>query len=119
MIVSDSEVFPENPRLWYFRYERMLHKENPIMAWAEAANGLRHLPEDCQLYFGLAVASYDLGDTPGAIHFLKLSEKYMMLTERKNMEALIAVFRERIRLSEKKGGEDDGRISKPQGKNVN
>jgi len=96
MMELDSQVFPENPRLWYYRYEHMLHKGNPIMAWAEASYGLKHLPEDCQLWFGLACASFELGDFNAASEFLKTSEKFMILSDRKNMQNLILEFRARI-----------------------
>lgn len=98
MMELDSQVFPDNPRLWYYRYEHMLHKNNPIMAWAEATYGLKHLPEDCQLWFGLAVASFELGDMNAAGEFLKTSERFMILSDRKNMQSLIAEMRERIRV---------------------
>lgn len=96
MIELDSQVFPDNPRLWYFRYEHMLHKNNPIMAWAEATYGLKYLPEDCQLWFGLACASFELGDMNAASEFLRTSEKFMMLTEREDMRGLITEMRQRI-----------------------
>lgn len=96
MIMLDSQVFPDNPRLWYYRYEHMLHKNNPIMAWAEASYGLMYLPEDCQLWFGLACASFDLGDMNATIKFLNNSEKFMMLTERENMKSLILELRGRV-----------------------
>lgn len=96
-IILDSEEFPENPRLWYYRYEHWLHKHNPIMAWAEASYGLKHLPEDCQLWFGLACACFELGDMNAASEFLKTSERFMILCERKNMESLIVEFKARIK----------------------
>jgi len=102
MMELDSQVFPENPRLWYYRYEHMLHKGNPIMAWAEASYGLKHLPEDCQLWFGLACASFELGDYNAASEFLKTSEKFMILSDRKNMRGLIVEFRERINVELRK-----------------
>ena len=98
MMELDSQVFPENPRLWYYRYEHMLHKGNPVMAWAEATYGLKHLPEDCQLWFGLACASFELGDYNAASEFLKTSEKFMLLADRKSMQSLIAEFRARIKV---------------------
>jgi len=94
----DSQIFPDNPRVWYYRYEHMLSKGNCIMAWAEASYGLKHLPEDCQLWFGLAVASFELGDMNAASEFLKTSERFMILADRKNMQELIADFRQRIKL---------------------
>ena len=102
MMELDSQVFPENPRLWYYRYEHMLHKGNPIMAWAEASYGLKHLPEDCQLWFGLACASFELGDYNAASEFLKTSEKFMILSDRKNMRGLIVELRERINVELRK-----------------
>lgn len=98
MIELDSQVFPDNPRLWYYRYEYMLHKNNSLMAFAEASYGLKHLPEDCQLWFGLACASFDLGDMNAATQFINKSEKFMILAERKNMQGLIAEMRQRIKL---------------------
>ncbi len=102
MIDLDSQVFPDNPRVWYFKYEHMLHKNNPVMAWAEATYGLKHLPEDCQLWFGLACASFELGDMNAANEFLKTCERFMMLTERKNervqnMQELVMELRGRIK----------------------
>ncbi len=97
MIILDSQVFPDNPRLWYFRYEHFLHKNNPVMAWAEATYGLKYLPEDCQLWFGLAVASYELGDMNAAGEFLKTSERFMILAERNNMIGLVNEMRARIK----------------------
>lgn len=96
LILLDSQVFPENPRLWYYRYEHMLSKGNALMAWAEASYGLKHLPEDCQLYFGLAVASYELGDMNAANEFLKTSERFMIQADRKSMEAVITEMKGRI-----------------------
>lgn len=96
MMMLDSQVFPENPRLWYYRYEHMLHKNNPLMAWAEASYGLKYLPEDCQLWFGLAVASYQLGDMNAAKIFLENSEKYLIMTDRKNMMTIVAEMKQRI-----------------------
>jgi hypothetical protein len=55
------------------------------------------LPEDSQLYFGLACASFTLGDIKAASIFLDMSEKYMILCERKNMRHLIVEFRQRIK----------------------
>ena len=111
MIELDSQVFPDNPRLWYYRYEHMLHKNNPVMAWAEVTYGLKHLPEDCQLWFGLACASFKLGDSNAALQFLKKSEEFMILTERKQMEGLIKEFRQEIQgaLLKKWKGNDTGR----------
>lgn len=97
MVELDSQVFPDNPRLWYFRYEHMLHKGNPVMAWAEATYGLKYLPEDCQLWFGLSCASFELGDMNAATEFLKTSERFMLLTERENMAGLILEMRQRIK----------------------
>mgnify|MGYP001470659084 CR=1 FL=1 len=97
MIIMDSQVFPDSPRLWYFRYEHMLHKNNPIMAWAEAATGLKYLPEDCQLWFGLACASYELGDLNAASKFLDTSERFLILRERRDIQRLITEFRQRIK----------------------
>lgn len=97
MIELDSQVFPDNPRLWYYRYEHMLHKGNPVMAWAEASYGLKHLPEDCQLWFGLSCASFELGDMNAAVEFLKTSERFMLLTERESMNGLILEMRQRIK----------------------
>ena len=96
-ITEDSYVYPDNPRLWYYRYEHMLHKGNPIMAYAEAMRGLQYNPEDSQLYFGLACACFTLGYIKDASGFLDLAEKYMIITERKNMEGMIAEFRARIK----------------------
>jgi hypothetical protein len=96
LVVLDSEVFPDNPRVWYLRYERQLHLNNPIMAWAEATYGLKHLPEDCQLWFGLACATYDMGDIQGALFFLEKSEQNMILAERASFAALVAEFKSRI-----------------------
>lgn len=96
-MILDSQVFPDNPRLWYYRYEHMLHKDNALMAWAEATYGLKYLPEDCQLWFGLACASFELGDLNAASTFLKNAENYMILSERENMRELIAEFKERIK----------------------
>lgn len=96
MIELDSQVFPDNPRVWYYRYEHMLHKGNPVMAWAEATYGLKHLPDDCQLWFGLACASFELGDMNAALEFVKTSERFMLLVERKNMQSLIAELKGRI-----------------------
>jgi len=96
MIELDSQVFPDNPRVWYFRYEHMLYKNNPIMAWAEATYGLKHLPEDCQLWFGLSVASFELGDMNAASEFLKTSERFMILCERQNMQSIIEQMKEKI-----------------------
>ena len=98
MIMLDSQVFPDNPRLWYFRYEHMLHKGNSLMAWAEASYGLKHLPEDSQLWFGLAVASFDLGDMNAATKWLQNAETFMMLTDRQQMKGLIEEMRGRIRV---------------------
>ncbi len=98
MMILDSQVFPDNPRLWYYRYEHMLHKHNPLMAWAEASYGLKYLPEDCQLWFGLACASFELGDMNAAGEFLKTSERFIMLTERQNMQSLIDELRQRIKV---------------------
>lgn len=99
MMELDSQVFPDNPRIWYYRYEHMLHKGNPVMAFAEASYGLKHLPEDCQLWFGLACACFELGDMPATLKFLDTSERFMMLTERKNMQSLISEMRDRVNLS--------------------
>jgi hypothetical protein len=96
MMVLDRQVFPDNARLWYYCYEHMLHKNNPIMAFAEAAYGLKHLPKDCQLWFGLACASFMLGDYKASSGFLDNAEKYMIMTERENMRGLIKEFRQRI-----------------------
>lgn len=98
MMILDSQVFPDNPRLWYYRYEHMLHKHNPLMAWAEASYGLKYLPEDCQLWFGLACASFELGDMNAAGEFLKTCERFMMLTERQNMQSLVDELRQRIKV---------------------
>ena len=110
LIELNSEIFPENPRVWYFRYEYQLHNQNDVMAFAEAAYGLKHLPEDCQLWFGLAVASYGLEDYNGALEFVKNAEKFMILADRENMKEIIAEFRARVdkKLTEK--------WSKPMGK---
>ena len=96
MVDLDSQVFPENPRVWYFKYEHMLHKNNPVMAWAEASYGLRHLPEDCQLWFGLSCASFELGDCSAAKIFVETSEKCMILTDRQSMQSVINELKKRI-----------------------
>jgi hypothetical protein len=96
-ITLDSQVYPDNPRLWNYLYEFHLHKNNPVMAWAMAALGLQQNPDDSQLYFGMAVASFSLGDIKAASKFLDMSEKYMILTERKSMKQLIEEFRARIK----------------------
>jgi hypothetical protein len=105
MIELESRIFPDNPRVWYFKYEHMLHKNNPVMAWAEAIYGLRYLPEDCQLWFGLACASFQLGDLNAAKKFLETSERFMILHERTQMQGLVNEFRQRIqeKLAEKWG----------------
>lgn len=107
MMLLDSEVFYDNPRLWYYRYEHMLHKNMPLMAWAEVSYGLKYLPEDCQLWFGLACASFELGDLNAAKKFLDTSERFTILTDRREFQGLIIEFRDRIaqKLVEKwKGG---------------
>jgi len=93
--ILDSQVFPDNPRLWYFRYEHMLHNNNPVMAWAEATYGLKYLPEDCQLWFGLACATYELGDMSGTLKFLETSERFLILADRKDMLSFINDLRQR------------------------
>jgi hypothetical protein len=92
----DSQTFPDNPRLWYFRTDHMLHKANPVMAFAEATYGLKHNPEDCQLYFGLAVACHMMGKLKDASMFLDMAEKYMLSAEKETMKGLIIEFRRRI-----------------------
>lgn len=93
----DRQVFPDNPRLWYFMYEHMLHKKNDIMAWAECAYGLMYLPNDCQLWFGLACASFNLGNPKSASQFLDKAEQYMIQADRKNMAEYIQDLRTQIR----------------------
>jgi len=107
----DSQTFPDNPRLWYFRYEHMLHKGNPVMAFAEATYGLKHNPDDCQLYFGLAVACHMMGKLKDAGLFLDMAEKYMITAERETMKELILEFRRRIaeEIFKIKGGGDVGK----------
>ncbi|MDD5355845.1 MAG: hypothetical protein PHY56_04875 [Candidatus Omnitrophica bacterium] len=102
LMERDSQIFPDNPRLWYFRYEHALHKNNPILAWAEAAWGLKHNPDDCQLYFGLAISTESLGDLKGALTFLTIAEKFMIMTDRQSMKQLIDESKERIKAKEKK-----------------
>lgn len=97
MIDLESQTFPDNPRVWYFKYEHMLHKGNSVMAWAEATYGLKHLPEDCQLWFGLSVASFELGDMNAASEFLKTSERCMMITDRNSMQSVINEMRGKIK----------------------
>jgi hypothetical protein len=99
MIHFDTWEFPDNPRIWYFRYEHMLHKNNPIMAWSEAQWGLRFCPEDSQLWFGLSCASFELGDYNAAREFLKNAEKYMILADRKSMIEVIEEMKYRIDLA--------------------
>lgn len=99
MIILDSQVFPENGRLWYYRTEHMMKKGNPIMAWSEASYGLKYLPEDCQLWFGLACASYELGDFNAASEFNKTAERFMILTERINFKPLIDELKERVKIA--------------------
>lgn len=96
LITLDGQVFPDSPRIWYYKYEQMLHKNNPLMAWAEAAYGLRYLPEDCQLWFGLACASFELGDLNAAKMYVDNSEKFMMLADRECMRSVINELKYRI-----------------------
>lgn len=97
-IVKDSHEFPDNPRVWYYRYERALHKGNAVVAWSEANWGLKYLPYDCQLWFALACASFELGDMNSTEKFLKNSEKYMLLVGRGDMQILVNDLRRRIKL---------------------
>ena len=96
LIELDSQIFPDYPSLWYLRYEHWLYKQNYVMAWAEAAYGLKHHPEDCQLYFGLAVASFHLGDLNAATEFVKTSERFMVLADRENMAGYIVSLKAKI-----------------------
>ena len=67
------------------------------MAWAEAARGILFIPDDCQLWFGLACATFNLGDVKGASQFLDKAEKHMIEQDRKNMAEYIQDLRTRIR----------------------
>ena len=93
----DSDVFPDCLRLWYYKYHRWLELDNPIMAWAEAAWGLKHNPNDCQLYFGMAVASWNMGNEKGAKFFLGEAEKNMMDVGKKDMMETINAFKNRMK----------------------
>jgi len=96
MYEYEIRVFPDNPRIWYFRYEHWLNKKNDIMAWSECAHGLLFLPEDCQLWFGLACATFNLGNIKGASFFLNNAEKFMLQADRKNMEVYIEDLKSQI-----------------------
>lgn len=97
-IIKDSHEFPDNPRLWYFRYEHALHRQNPVVAWSEANWGLKYLPYDGQLWFGLACASFELGDLNATEDFLKQAEKFMLIVGREDMQNCIDELRKRIKL---------------------
>jgi hypothetical protein len=92
----DSQEFPDNPRLWYFRAGHQLRNHNPVMAFAEGTYGLKHCPDDCQLYFGLACACHMLGKFKDAGAFLDMAEKHMITTERETMKELILDFRRKL-----------------------
>jgi hypothetical protein len=99
MFILDSQVFPDNPLIWYWRYEHMLHKGNPVMAWAEASYGLKYLPENCQLWFGLSCASFELGDYNATLKFLDTAERFLILSDRKQMLGYIQELRQRVQLA--------------------
>lgn len=89
LIQLNSQMFPDNPRVWYFRYEHQLFHKNYVMAFAEATYGLQALPEDCQLWFGMACASYHLNSLGSAKEFLDKAREFMILADRANMKCLI------------------------------
>ena len=96
LIELESQVFPDNPRVWQYQYDQMMNAGNAVMAWAFAASGLRYLPEDCQLWFGLCCASYELGDMNAAMLYLKNTEKFIMQTDQREMLGIIAEMKSRI-----------------------
>jgi hypothetical protein len=97
----ESHIFSENPRMWYYKIEYYLVHNNPIMAFAEASYGLRYSPKDCQLWFGLATASYKMGDIEAAKMALKKAEEFMILMGREEMRAHLETFRQQIEKDEK------------------
>lgn len=97
LMYYDSDVFPDCLRLWYYKFHRWLELDNPIMAWAEAAWGLKYNPNDCQLYFGMAVASWNMGNRKGAEFFIGEAEKNMIDVGKKDMVNIIAEFKDRMK----------------------
>jgi len=97
MMELEAEVFPDNPRLWYFFCEHMANKHNPIMAFAEATWGTKYHPEDGQLFFGLACAAFELGFIGDASRFLDMADKYMLTAGMDVAQKAHADLREQVR----------------------